>query len=140
MKTTSTQHASLLKKYHTICTISGISKDNKADMLAGYGVESSKDLTEKQLCEIMDTLQKEPEAWRRRVMASIGAWLRLINKTDNADIIKGIACRIAKQDNFNAIPVSRLRDIYYEFSRKSKTVQTTQMVMADEITYLKSTN
>jgi hypothetical protein len=139
MKTTDKQSL-LLKKFHTICSIAGIKKEAKDLMVASFGVESSRDLNEKQLSELIDAINREPEQWRKRVMASIGAWLRAINKTDSADVIKGIACRAAQLEKFNSIPVSRLRDIYYEFSKKAKTVQTTQMVKADEINYLSSQN
>ena len=140
MKATSEKHGLLLKKFHTVCSVSGIGKEAKDIMLASYGVESSKDLNEKQLSELIDAINREPEQWRKRVMASIGAWLRSINKADDADIIKGIACRASKVEKFNNIPMARLRDIYYEFSRKAKTVQTVQMIKADEINYLTSQN
>jgi hypothetical protein len=54
-------------------------------------------------------------------MAVIGAYLRRLNYAENADSIKAVACRAAGYENFNSIPVSRLREIYYEFLRRNKT-------------------
>lgn len=141
MKNTKTdRRAQLLKKFHTVCSVNGIRKEDKEVMVASYGVESSRDLNEFQLIQLIEALEKEPDMWRKRVLASVGAWLRQINKQDNADIIKAIACRATKTSNFNSIPVSRLRDLYYEFSKKAKTVQSVQMIKADEIAYLQSAN
>lgn len=124
---------SLLKKFHTLCTIRGMKPEEKDAILAAYKVESSKDLTEKQLLEIINSLESGPDQWRKRVLAAVGSWLRSINKEDNAPIIKGIACRATGYDDFNRIPVSRLRDLYYEFSKKANTVKTINLVTSEEI-------
>jgi len=127
MKTiTENRKKALVKQYHTVCSTCGLSANEKEAILSGYGVESSTDLTEWQLSEVINKLQKEPDQWRKRVMAAIGAWLRGINRTDGADMVKAIACRATGYEKFNAIPVSRLRDVYYEFSRKAKTSKTSQ--------------
>lgn len=129
MKTaTSPLHAALLKKFHTICSVAGISKDQKSVLLASYGVESSKDLTEKQLSDIINTLNREPDMWRKRCMAAVSGWLMQLNKEQNAKYIIGIICQSCQADDFNRIPVSRLRDVYYEFVRKTKTAARSQAV------------
>jgi hypothetical protein len=132
MKTTFDK-ALLIKKYHTVCSINGMSKEDRDIMLAAYGVQSSKELNETQLSEIIDKLSHGPQVWRRRVMASIGGWLRKCNKTDNADIIKGIACRASGYTTFNDIPISRLRDLYYEFYKKEKAIDLIDLVTSEEI-------
>jgi hypothetical protein len=67
----------------------------------------------------------EGDLWRKKVMAAIGAWLRvtgqeLDDKKENSDYIKAIACRASNCATFNKIGINSLRDVYYEFSRKSK--------------------
>lgn len=114
-------HNKLLRQYHTICRILGIDAEERRAIASGYGVNSSKDLTNQQLVELLTKLHGDAHRWRRRVMAVIGAYLRRINYTENADTIKAVACRAAGYDDFNRIPVSRLRSVYYEFLRRNKT-------------------
>lgn len=118
---TDNAHAKLLRQYHTICRILGIDAEERRAIASGYGVNSSKDLTNQQLVELLTKLHGDAHRWRRRVMAVIGAYLRRINYTENADTIKAVACRAAGYDDFNRIPVSRLRSVYYEFLRRNKT-------------------
>lgn len=118
---TDNAHAKLLRQYHTICRILGIDAEERRAIASGYGVNSSKDLTNQQLVELLAKLHGDAHRWRRRVMAVIGAYLRRINYTENADTIKAVACRAAGYDDFNRIPVSRLRSVYYEFLRRNKT-------------------
>jgi hypothetical protein len=138
--TTTTKKEQLIKHYHTVCAASGMKSDEKRAVLSSYGVESSKDLTEQQLLALIVKLSQEPNAWRKRVMAAIGAWLRVIKKTDGSDVVKAIACRAAGYDNFNKIPVSRLRDLYYEFYNKSKTAGNIQNVQAEIINNIMISN
>jgi hypothetical protein len=63
------------------------------------------------------------DLWRKRVMASIGAWLRHCNTEHTADSIKAIAARAAGRKAFNEITLSELRAIYYEFVNKQKAVK-----------------
>lgn len=141
---------SLLRKYHTVCRDLGITDAEKEAMKESFGVDSSRNLTEPQLSFLIDKLlsgqdyektQKSvQDTWRKRVMASVGAWLRLMNKEESPDIIKAIVCRAAGYTNFNKIPVARLRSIYYEFSHKAKTTFDTQQVKKDLIEYMKFSN
>jgi len=64
------------------------------------------------------------------VMAAIGAYLRRIGYTENSETIKAVACRAAGYDNFNRIPVSRLREVYYEFLRRNQAAQGVAMEIA----------
>lgn len=100
----------------------------KLTLLSGYGVESSKDLTNAELTELCDHLNDilNPEdakrdKMRKRVIAAIGGWLRLIGKGDEGiGYIKGVACQATKVDNFNKITHERLTTIYNMFLRKQK--------------------
>lgn len=126
----------LLKKFHTLCTRLNLDADMKLALLSGYGVESSKDLSNAELTELCDHLNDilNPEdakrdKMRKRVIAAIGGWLRLIGKGDEGvDYIKGVACRAAKVDNFNKIPLERLTNIYNMFLRKQKDAKSVNEV------------
>ncbi len=125
MKTT-LKRRKLLAKYHIICQQMGMTEDDRRAQLEGcYGVSSSRELTDSQLADAIDTLlrvqQADANIWRRRVMAAIGAYLRRLNLTENAEIIKGIACRAAGTNDFNKIPLSKLRALYNEFSKQNRT-------------------
>lgn len=126
----------LLKKFHTLCTRLNMDADMKLALLSGYGVESSKDLTNAELTELCDHLNDilNPEdakrdKMRKRVIAAIGGWLRLIGKGDEGiGYIKGVACQAAKVDNFNKITLERLTTIYNMFLRKQKDAKSVNEV------------
>lgn len=126
----------LLKKFHTLCTKLNLDADMKLALLSGYGVESSKDLTNAELTELCDHLNDilNPEdakrdKMRKRVIASIGGWLRMIGKGDEGiGYIKGVACQAAKVDNFNKITLERLTTIYNMFLRKQKDAKSVNEV------------
>jgi hypothetical protein len=66
------------------------------------------------------------DTWRKRVMASIGGWLRACGTTHAAETIKAIACRAAQRKEFNEITLSELRAIYAEFNNKQKVAKRTK--------------
>lgn len=72
------------------------------------------------------------DLWRKRVMGSIGGWLRLKAEAgeidDEAAVIKAIACRAAGCTDFNKIPLSKLRAVYYEFLEKQKIAKRTETI------------
>ena len=68
---------------------------------------------------------------RKAAMASIGGYLRKINRESNAGIIKGIACRSTGYDNFNKIPAERLRNLYHAFRNKQKDIDAVNTVAAN---------
>lgn len=106
----------LLKKFHTLCARLNMDAEMKLALLSGYGVESSKDLSNVDLMKICDELNDilspqdaKRDRMRKRVIAAIGGWLRLIGKgNEGVDYIKGVACRAAKIGNFNQISLDRL--------------------------------
>lgn len=118
-------HNKLLRQYHAMCRILGITPDERRAIASSYGVDSSRELTNQQLVELIARLQGDAHRWRRRVMAVIGAYLRRINRSESAETIKAIACRAAGYESFNRIPVSRLREVYYEFLRRNQTAERT---------------
>lgn len=151
MKTTiSAYKKALLRKYHTVCRDLGITEQEKEAIKESFGVNSSRSLSENQLINLIDRLVKgadqtkthksQGDLWRKRTMAAVGAWLRIMNKTEDADTLKAIICRASGFSNFNRIPIGKLRSVYYEFVQKSKTTCTTRQVKNDLLEYLKFTN
>jgi hypothetical protein len=148
--TTSAYKKALLRKYHTVCRDLGVTESEKIAIKESFGVNSSRNLSEIQLTQLIDRLVKgqdlsktqktKEDLWRKRTMAAVGAWLRMMNKTEGADTVKAIICRASGYTNFNKIPISKLRSVYYEFVQKSKTISTTRQVKNDLVEYLKFTN
>jgi hypothetical protein len=137
------QHKWLVKRYHTLCTQIGMEAHEKATILQAYNVESSLDLSVKDLQEICSKLEcmlkpdlEKLDAWRKRVMAAIGGWLRGINKESNGMMIKGIACRASGYERFNEIPKERLINLYHAFVKKQKDFQSVHQITAEEIEIL----
>lgn len=132
----------LLKKFHTLCSRLNLDADMKLALISGYGVESSKDLSNAELTELCDRLNNilNPEdakrdKQRKRVIAAIGGWLRLIGKDNKGvDYIKNVACRAAKTENFNHISTERLTTIYNMFLKRQKDAKAVEEV-AGQIAY-----
>ena len=139
---TAQQQKWLLKKFHTLCARLNMDADMKLALISGYGVESSKDLTNAELLELCDKLNEiaNPEdakidKMRKRVIAAIGGWLRMIGKGDEGiNYIKGGACQAAKVDNSNKIPLERLTSTNNMSLRKQKDAKSVNEVVG-KITY-----
>ncbi len=128
-KTMDQIHRGLLKKFHTLCTVLGLDDDAKRAILTGWGVESSRDLSQHQLIDICAKLSEQVDhtqgtarldKLRKQVIASIGRWLRETGQTENISIIKGIAMRASGYNDFNKIPRERLRNLIATFNNKVK--------------------
>ena len=141
------QHVWLVRRYHTYCTRLGLEPYQKAAILEGYGVESSLELSNADLQNICNELERqlypelvEIDKWRKRTMAAIGGWLKALNKESNAAIIKAIACRAAGSKQFNSIPKERLINLYYAFLKKQKDFKAVEVLAAEEIEMLATCN
>lgn len=133
----------LIKKLHTLKTTRGISEDQYRAALGSFGVESSKDLSIKELIAIIDRfngINPEDDLWRKRCMAAIGAWLRITHKVESRDYIHAIACQATGYVEFNKIPKSHLQSLYYEFIRKVKVIEGVDLVISEKIKYQVSNN
>lgn len=127
-KTMDSIHRGLLKKFHTLCSVLGMSDDEKRSLIEAYGVESSRDIDTHDLVDICGKLsaqaggrkQQDYDKLRKQCMAAIGSWLKMCGHECNATIIKAIACRAAKKSDFNKIPLERLRNLVYLFNNKVK--------------------
>lgn len=145
--TTDLQHALLVKRYHTLASKLGLGKEDKAAIMESYGVESSLDLSVQELTELCGQLEKDntPKApvldkLRKRVMASIGGWLKTVHQEGDAQRIKAIACRATGHRRFNDIPAERLRNIYHTFLNKQKDFVAVGQITAEEMEYLSFLN
>ena len=128
-KTMDQIHRGLLKKFHTLCTVLGLDDEAKRAMLASWGVESSRDLSQHQLIDICAKLSEQVDhtqgtarldKLRKQVIASIGRWLRETGQAEGISKIKGIAMRASGYDDFNKIPRERLRNLIATFNNKVK--------------------
>ena len=128
-KTMDQIHRGLLKKFHTLCTVLGLDDEAKRAMLASWGVESSRDLSQHQLIDICAKLSEQVDhtqgtarldKLRKQVIASIGRWLRETGQVEGISKIKGIAMRASGYNDFNKIPRERLRNLIATFNNKVK--------------------
>jgi hypothetical protein len=116
------QKKQLLRAYHTLCSVNGLSESEKEALKLSFGAESSAQMSIEDLRQAIAFLNAEPDRWRKRVMAAIGEYLRHINGPQGPEVIKATACRAAGYDEFNRIPVSRLRAVYNEFKNTNRTM------------------
>ena len=149
MPKSNSKHAALLRKFHAVCGEQGLSPDEKAAIVLGYGHTSSRNLSEAELSEIIAKLNSaksepqpttEADKWRKRVMASIGGWLRRCRIEESTARIHAIACRASGFKSFNQIPIARLRNLYYEFRNKQSDAHGVEFVKAEEIGRLENLN
>lgn len=133
----------LLRQFHTLCSRLGMTEYEKRALIESYGVESSQDIDNHDLMDLCHTLEQrlstsatEADALRKRTIAAIGGWLRLTGKEESIEVIKGIACRATGYDNFNKIPVERLRNIYNAFLKKQRDYRAALAVADDYIVQL----
>ena len=139
---TEQNHKWLLRKFHSLCYRLNLSADDKLSLLSAYDVESSVDLSNTELTELCDRLNEilnpkdaKLDKMRKRVLAAIGGWLRMIGKGDEGmTYIKGVACQAAKVDNFNKISLERLTTIYNMFLKKQRDAKSVNEV-AGRIAY-----
>lgn len=132
-KTMDKIHRGILKKFHTLCGMLGMTEDEKRTLVQSYGVDSSRDMDTHDLIDVCARLSEQVnrktgaddiDKFRKRVMAAIGKYLQMMGKESNASIIKGIACRATGYENFNKIPRERLRNLIGAFNNKVKDTQS----------------
>ena len=131
-KTMDKIHRDILKKFHTLCSVLGLTDAEKRAIVESYGVESSRDMDTHDLINVCGKLSSqanektgagEMDKLRKRVMAAIGGYLKAMGKESNAMVIKGIACRATGHTDFNKIPRERLRNLVAAFNNKVKDAQ-----------------
>jgi hypothetical protein len=137
----------LIKRLHTFYGKIGMSEEDKKSFLSGWGVAHTNELTAAQMMEACQKLEmfqnpalRDQEMWRKRLMASIGGWLRATGQQENGKYIKAIACRAANKADFNQIPVAMLRNLYYEFKNKQKARERVNTIDAATLVSVISKN
>jgi len=138
-----TEKKRYIKKFHTLIGKVGGGAERKEAILWRLGAAHTTELSVGQLIDECDALDRELkpklnelDKCRKRLMASIGAWLRAMNLPENLPKIKGIACRAAKRENFNDIPLEQLRSLYSAFNRKRKDLEAVECMTAEQIELL----
>lgn len=130
-------HKGLLKKFHTLCTLLGLDGDAKQAILASWGVDSSRDLSQHQLIDICAKLSEQVDEkqgtarldkLRKQVIAAIGGWLRETGQDGGISKIKGIAMRASGYGDFNKIPRERLRNLIATFNNKVKDARAVSAI------------
>lgn len=133
MKTMDDLHRKVLRKFHTLCGMAGMTAEEKLALVGSYGVESSADIDMHDLIDICHTLDRQingdVDRLRKRVIAAIGGWLRMTGREESMELIKGIACRASGYGSFNKIPKERLRNLYSAFSNKRKDFEEVDAVV-----------
>lgn len=145
--TTNSEHARLVKRYHTIASRLKLGQDDKAAIMESYGVESSLDLSVNELTELCHALEKDInpivpalDKLRKQVMASIGGWLKLTGQESNKVIIHKIACRSTGYTSFNEIPARRLNNIYHEWLNKQRDFKAVGFIASERLEILSYLN
>lgn len=159
MKTaTDRQKAGLIRRYHSLCTKIGMTEEDRREMLSNnYGVESSKDLYVEELEHLCNVLQSDAnkkeikmQEARTRVFGAVGGWLDIlygqvlkqdaIRYRERIEKIKAIACRQTEYKDFNKIPLERLANISFLFSKKQKDYKRGALVIETELAGLANLN
>lgn len=136
-----------LKQLMTILSIQKISDDERAQLVCSWTkgrTTSARELTPSELGEIVKKLQESDretdDAWRKRVMAAIFGFLNKMNKDATPELVKGIACRAAKTNDFNKIPKHRLVSLYNTFINMQKDLEFGKRMVRDFIMESQSYN
>lgn len=134
----------LIRKYHTLAGKIGMSDDDKRAMLhQAYGVTSSTELRMAELQQVCVSLEhianpklEKMDKARKRLIAAIFAWRKALHMPTNIAEVKAIACRAAKKDYFNQIPLEALRSLYYAFLKKTKDLQFVEHMTSETLEHL----
>ena len=118
----------LIRKYHAVAASAGLSESERYAILSSYGVESSRDLTQHQLIDVIATissnLNEHQDRLRKRLIASIGRYLRTAGYEENIETIKATAVRASGYDSFNKIPPERMRSLIFAFNNKTRDLES----------------
>ena len=113
----------LIQLFHVELKKGGMAKQKPA-ILESFGVASTKDLSEAELVTAIKGITNESDLWKKRVIAVIFSWYNTLNKEVDVAYVKGTACKATGYKHFNAIPVSRLRDLYFGWSKKDRAANS----------------
>jgi hypothetical protein len=124
-------HAKILRKFHTLCSLAGLTAEDKMAVVASYDVESSADIDTHDLIDICNTLAKQVDpnyaymdTLRKRLIACIGGYLKKLGSKNDIATIKAVACRASGHSSFSKIPKQRLISLYNAFRKYSKDMDS----------------
>lgn len=125
-----------LKQLMTILSMQKVSNEDRAQLVCSWTkgrTTSARELTPSELNAIVANLQqidqKSEDKWRKMVMASIFGFLKKMNKEATPELVKGIACRATKVEDFNKIPKHRLVSLYNTFTNMQKDLNFGKMMV-----------
>lgn len=153
---TTNKKGQLIRKLHVLRGAAGMTQDEYETLLGSYGVESSKELDEKQLEKLCEFLQKQTSSERRdldvqrkRLLAAVCAFCGDVvpgwEKMDDAHRIgyaKAIACRAAGweepwdshgRSRFNRMGLDRLRSLTYAFQKRKTDMDGVVAAVSDMV-------
>lgn len=131
------QEKSMRRTYHALAHRLGMTEDERHQMLIdNYGVESSADLDAHQLTDLIYTLDRlvnpsNADVWRKRLIAAVCEYLRLMKRDESVYTARRIACRAARADNFNSIPNDRLKSLYNAFKKRCNDIKAVAVLTAN---------
>lgn len=132
-----------IRELHVLMRQCNIDEDGKQAIYASYHVESSKDMNLAEIRELCNKLhemlqkdgnEKRPadtplDRQRRSTKVAVGKLLAAQGKIPGSgwgivewNLIRGTVCRAAGVDDFNAIPMSKLRGLTFEFNKQAKAI------------------
>lgn len=126
-------HARILRKFHTLCTLTAKSPDQKRAMVEGCGVESSSEISTHELLQLCGALQKEldgnrsheMDALRKRCLKCLCTYIdtRALSCDNKLGYAKRIACRATGRDRFNQLTATELRGVIGGFNHERKAFE-----------------
>lgn len=80
-------------------------------------------------------IDKERDLWAKRVIASICSWIDLnrYQVENKVDYAKRIACRSARCERFNKIPLSKLRAIYAMYRKMNGVLRNPEPALSNYV-------
>ena len=134
-------HLQAIRRYHTLCTQLQLTSEDREALLSPYGCTSSKDMETHDLIDVCAVLAGELDRrtegadiqrLRRRVIAAIACYLRLVGRAESLSLIKAIACRATGYRSFNKIPKERLRNLIGLFNDKVKDKRAVDALTSED--------
>lgn len=128
-------HNKIVRKFHTLCSLNGMTDDEKRATLAPYGVESSALMETHDLIDVCGSLQKQLDArtasgqsmdgLRKQCLRAICDYMAVkkIKAENKISYAKQIACRASGRDNFNRMTAAELRGVIGYFNRERKAIE-----------------
>lgn len=117
----------LIRQLHTVCSARGITSEERRMMYCEYGAESSKDMDEREINELIQSItgrlqnpNNRTDLLRKRVLAVVFNYYKLRNMEVSLEYVKATIVRASGYTYFNAIPDGILNNLYNAFLDKNR--------------------